>query len=388
MDLRHVRLYQQVKQNLAPRVPASGARALLRDHLGLHSTDYLTPYLSLRARVKDFEPAAFFDDLNRLHSAVRLRAFRGTVFIVHRRNIPLILGGLRSFHASVMAQIEKLSRKQGFDLKRAERIILLHLAGRNRMTAGELNKAVIQSLGLEARPGLLPFFLRYLEFKGLVVRTGQKHINDHVIPYGLLKDWLPEAARRPLETGEALHQLARSYIRKFGPVCLADLCWWLPVSRTEGRRVVEGLKAELEFCLFHGREYMMDRSDLARFKRFAPAGGAPRVVFLPYEDHFPKAYAVRDWFLPAEAEPLLFQKGVTERGQIRPSIWLDGEAIGRWEMDCPARGGSPTKVKIVGLIRSSRFPRKTLAAIEDERRRLEQFLNRKLLPLAGAKEES
>lgn len=388
MDPRHVRLYQQVKQSLAARVPASGARALLKDHLGLHSTDYLTPYLSLRARVKDFEPAAFFDDLNRLRSAVRLRAFRGTVFIVHRKNVPLILGGLRPFYASVMAQMERLGRKEGFDLKRAERIILQRLAGRNRMTAGDLNKSIIRSLGLEARPGLLPFFLRYLEFKGLVVRTGQKHINDHVIPYGLLKDWLPEAARRPLETGEALHQLARSYIRKFGPVCLVDLCWWLPVSRTEGRRVVEGLKAELEFCLFHGREYMMDRSDLARFKRFAPAGGVPRVVFLPYEDHFPKAYAVRDWFLPAEAEPLLFQKGVTERGQIRPSIWLDGEAIGRWEMDCPARGGSPTKVKIVGLIRSSRFPRRILAAIEDERRRLEQFLNRKLLPLAGAKEES
>jgi hypothetical protein len=65
MDVRLVRLYQLTKQNLAVKAAAGSYRRLLRDHLGLHSTDYLTPYLSLQARVRDFEPRALFNALNR-----------------------------------------------------------------------------------------------------------------------------------------------------------------------------------------------------------------------------------------------------------------------------------------------------------------------------------
>jgi len=356
--------------------------------MGLHSTDYLTPYLSLWARVADFEPRTLFDDLNRTRTAVRMRAFRGTVFIVHRKNVPLLMSGLRLFYSSTTTQLERFGRKEGIDLKQAEKIVLPLLAGRKLKTAGELNRAIRLGLGKAFQSGVLPFILRYLEFKGLVVRVGQKHITDHVIPYGLLGDWLPEASRGTPDPDQALASLVRRYILLFGPVCLDDICWWLPVPKTAGRKALDRLKEDLAFFDFDGREYMMDRDDRRRFDRFRPVGDASIINFLPYEDHFPKAYAVRRWFLPEDAEPLLYEKGVTLQGQIRPSIWLDGQIIGRWELTGPLRRGAPAGVRIVGLVRPSRFSKKILAAIDDERQRLERFLNHKLRPLCGAKEES
>ena len=383
MDTRRIRLYQLAKQNLAAKAPAGSYRRLLRDHLGLHSTDYLTPYLSLQARVRDFEPRALFDDLNRTRKAVRLRAFRGTVFIVHRDNLALIQAGAHHFYASTMAQIEKLACQDGLDLKPLEKKVAGLLAGRKRMTALQLNRELRTGL----KPGLPPFFLRYLEFKGLLVRVGQKHLDDHVIPYGLLRDWFPEASAETIDPGRALQEIVRRYIAKFGPVCLDDICWWLPISKTAGKTTVEGLKDELAFFDLNGREYMMDRADFRRFQRFKSGSDEPCLNFLPYEDHFPKAFAVRDWFLSAEAESLLFQKGVTELGQIRPSIWLDGEVIGRWEFQPAGQAGRSTKVKIISLVRPSRFSKKVLSGIEDRRRELELFIDTKIAPLRTKEEK-
>lgn len=54
MDLRTLRLYHLAKQNLLIGAPARNYRRVLKDYLGLHPTDSLTPYLSLRARVEEF----------------------------------------------------------------------------------------------------------------------------------------------------------------------------------------------------------------------------------------------------------------------------------------------------------------------------------------------
>ena len=387
MDVPRLRLYQLTKQNLAAKAPAGSYRRLLKDHLGLHSTDYLTPYLSLQARVRDFEPQALFDDLNKTRKAVRLRAFRGTVFIVHRDNLALIRAGLRLFYSSTTTQLERFGRKEDIDLKRAERIVLPLLAGRKRLTAGELNRAIREGLGKAWSQGILPFVLRYLEFKGLVVRFGQKHIMDHVIPYGLLKDWFPKASGEADDQDRALQAIVRRYIVKFGPVCLDDICWWLPVQKTPAKKAVGELQDGLVFMDLNGREYMMDRADFRRFERFNPDPIEPCINFLPYEDHFPKAFSVRDWYLPAEAESLLFSKGVTELGQIRPSIWLDGEVIGRWELAPAGKAGPRAKVKMIGLIRPSRFSKKVLSAIDERRRELELFIDTKIAPLRTREEK-
>lgn len=168
---------------------------------------------------------------------------------------------------------------------------------------------------------------------------------------------------------------------------LDDICWWLPVPKASGKKAVESLRDELAFLDLNGREYMMGRADFRKFQRFKSDPDEPCVNFLPYEDHFPKAFAVRNWFLSAEAESLLFQKRVTELGQIRPSIWLHGEIIGRWELQSAGQAGPSTKVKIISIIRPSRFLKKVLSSIEDRRRELELFIDKKIAPLRTMEEK-
>jgi hypothetical protein len=76
------------------------------------------------------------------------------------------------------------------------------------------------------------------------------------------------------------------------------------------------------------------------------------VWFLPYEDHFPKVFILRQFYIDDETEEKLLPKSIRHywppemtpppendnrghiaAGQIRPSIWLDGKIIGRWEME-------------------------------------------------------
>ncbi len=383
MDARRLRLYRWAKQNLLTRAPARGYRRVLKDNLGLHSTDYLTPYLSLRARVQDFEPRLLFDDLNRTRTAVRLRAFRGTVFVVHRDNLTLILAGLRQSHSAIRAAIEKLGRRSGQDFPALERRVRRLLSGRKLLPAAVLNK----DLRTVSNRDVAPFFLRYLEFGGVLVRVGQDHAEDRTGPYGLLKDWFPKVVLEDMDPEASTRELALAYIRKFGPVCLDDLCWWLPLPKTAGRKIVHDLRDRLAFFDLDGREYMMAGDEFRRFIKFEPGDGPPLVRLLPYEDHFPKAYIKRDGFLSPEAADLLMGKGTTELGQIRPSIWLDGEVIGRWEIERPAKGGQ-ARVVIKGLVKRSPCSKDIRTGIEEERKSIEIFLNRKFLPLCGMKEET
>lgn len=383
MDARRLSLYRWAKQNLASRAPRADWRRLLKEDLGLHSTDYLTPYLSLWARVRDFEPRSLFDDLNQSRAAVRLRAFRGTVFVVHRDNLTLVLAGLRPWYSTIRAAIEKQGRKSGQNFRALERRVRRLLSGRKLMSASALNK----DLRTTSNRDIAPFFLRYLEFGGVLVRIGQDHAEDRTGRYGLLTDWFPEVSLAAVDPKASVRELALAYIRRFGPVCFDDLCWWLPLPKTAGRRLIQDLRQHLEFFSLNGREYMMAGDEFPRFEKFERKDGPPVVRLLPYEDHFPKAYARRDEFLSPEAADLLMGKRKIELGQIRPSIWLDGQAIGRWEVERPAKGGAAS-VAIKGFIKSVSRSKNLGDAVETERRCLEVFLSRKLLPLCGAKEET
>ncbi len=387
MDARTLRLYQLQKQNLSVKAPRQSFRRLLKENLGLHSTDYLTPYLSLWARVEGFAPRSLYDDLNRSRAAVRVRAFRGTVFVVHRDNLGLILRGLRPYHSSIQAAIGKMGRKSGQDFQEMERRVRTLLRGKKLLPAAAINI----ELRTSSKRDVLPFFLRSLEFGGVLVRVGQAHAEDRNLAYGLLEEWFPEVVLDKSDPQVAPEALSLAYIRKFGPVCLDDLSWWMPAPKSTARSILNGLGDRLASFELNGRDYYLAREELGCLHRTAPEKGEPAVHLLPYEDHYPKAYARRDWFMSPETERLLISTRTIELGQIRPSIWLDGEAIGRWEIERLAAGGGgaarlAAKVKIAGFVKSAHRSKSFLDVVEERRLELERFLNERLLPLCGTQE--
>jgi|GEM_PF-2261531 len=380
MDFKKIRFYQLHKQNLLAKADPGEYQKLMLDHIALHSTDYLTPYLSLWARVKDFDPKALFNDLHDPFNALRMRLFRGTIFVIHRENLKNIMGASKIFLNSILKQNEKFLVKSGLDLAAIEQEVVQLLSQQKELSANELKKLLPDSLKGE----YLSYALRYFEFAGMLVRTNHRYLTDRVIRYGLTAAWFPEIVQNELDPEQALQSLILQYIKKFGPVCLDDLSWWLSITKTMSRKILEALSKSLTSFDFNEQVYYMEKTDLENFALFKFEQDQSEIIsFLPYEDHFPKAYFIRNWFLSEEVAALVYKEGVIFRGQIFPSIWLNGEIIGGWEMNWVNNKKTKMKVAVTAIHKNKKQSAQTQDLIERHRADLEQFINEKIVPLTS-----
>jgi hypothetical protein len=142
------------------------------------------------------------------------------------------------------------------------------------------------------------------------------------------------------------------------------------------------------------RPKYMDQSDI----EIASSITIPKesqVWFLPYEDHFLKAFKDRSNFIDESIQPMLFpadpkqfwpsnpdapkkmpRKGLRATGEVRPTIWLNGKVVGRWEIDDKGK-----QKKIVTTI-YEKTAKKNLTIIDEVRNELEEFVNNRLLPIS------
>lgn len=125
INVDKLRMYQLYKQNLLSKTRAATYHKILLDHIALHSTDYMTPYLSLWARVNQFDPKSLFDDLNEPFNALRMRLFRGTIFVIHRENLSKILAASKILLDSIVRQNRQFLEKAGVDLAGIERELIV-----------------------------------------------------------------------------------------------------------------------------------------------------------------------------------------------------------------------------------------------------------------------
>ncbi|MFC1607647.1 DNA glycosylase AlkZ-like family protein [Candidatus Latescibacterota bacterium] len=378
MNPETIRHYQLNKQHLIYADDHDDYAAVLKGHIALHSTDYVTPYLSLWARTGNFDPSALFDDLSVNRRALRLRAFRGTVFVAHSESLADILGSGEYYQATRLAEIKRFKAGKYIDFSALEQDVIELLSGDKQMNAREMRQAV----GGDMKGDVFSILLRLMEFKGILARAGQRYITDKVIRYGLMREWVPDIDYDAIDPHESLKNLMRRYIRQFGPVCLDDICWWFPLKKATAREILEHIRDELRTFDFNNRSYIMEKNDFNELNAFKPpSGGEPVVSFLPYEDHFPKAYYVRDWYISAETTPSVFHVGKLDYGQIRPSVWIEGEVIGRWEMEWTDTKKTSMKVDIIDLIHERSREREVSGLIEKRRMALEEFINNQLVPL-------
>lgn len=378
MDFEKIRFYQLHKQNLLAKAGSGEYQKLMIDHIALHSTDYSTPYISLWARVNEFDPNNLFNDLNDPFNALRMRLFRGTIFVIHRKSMKNIMDASKIFLKSILKQNEKFLVKAGFDLASIEQEVIRLLASQKELSANELKKLLPEHLKGE----YLSYALRYFEFSGKLVRTNHRYLSDRMIRYGLTADWFPEIVQNEASPETALQTIILQYIQKFGPVCLDDLAWWLSITKTMSRKILEALKENLVSFDFNGQVYYMEKNDLESFGLFNFNHDQQEIVtFLPYEDHFPKAYFIRNWFLADSIAPLVYKEGIIYRGQIFPSIWLNGEIIGGWEMNWVDIEKTEMRVSITAIDKHMKISNQIQDLIEKQRADLERFINEKLVLL-------
>jgi len=374
IPFQKIRLYQLYKQNLLTPARETEYIRVMKDQIALHSTDYITPYLSLWCRVDNFEPASLLKDLNS-RQAWRLRAFRGTVFVMPQEITTDIRSASRIFLVPRLEEAKKILQKNRLEVEPFKKEVIAFIRRNGPLAAAELRKGLSQQVPNE----FFTVILRCLEFSGILIRAEQKHLTDRMIQYDLPPAELTDSQRDP---NEALENIFHKYLRRFGPVCWEDIGWWFPLPKSAIRKMVNKFQKEIILFQWNRQEYLMEKNDYQQLLSFQiKSDQDPLVHFLPYEDHFPKAYHIRNWFLSADTLPLVYQIRKIEHGQLRPTIWLNGEIIGRWEMTWRDKAKSAMKVSVEALSPGIKTTTEVLRLIEQQRSILEKYINQKLIPL-------
>jgi hypothetical protein len=125
--------------------------------------------------------------------------------------------------------------------------------------------------------------------------------------------WFPGGIPEVTDAGP---RLVEAYLRRFGPATVTDIQWWTGWTLGATRSAL----AELETVDVGCGLVLADDTAL-----LPPP--EPTAALLPALDPTPMGWKERDWFLPEDWRPLY-----DRNGNIGPTVWWDGEAVGAWSV--------------------------------------------------------
>jgi hypothetical protein len=317
--------------------PAGAARAMV----ALHGTDPASVHLSCWVRttgcgVAEVERALYED-----RTLIRLLAMRRTVFVT-TLDLAAVLQTACSVEVAARERrkLVKMLAESGIGggtqagsvswLTGAEEAALASLEKRGEATASELAaddprlaERVVLGRGSrnEARQSVAARLLLLLAAEGRAVRGRPRGSwTSHQYRWSPLTRWCPQGLA-DLPEAEAERELARLYLRSFGPAPAEDLQWWTGWTRTRTRRALAGLDlVEADLDGSPGLLLADDQEDV-------PDPG-PWAALLPALDPTPMGWQRREWFLGPHG-PRLFDRA----GNIGPSVWWNGRVVGGWTTD-------------------------------------------------------
>jgi hypothetical protein len=301
--------------------------------VALHATDPATVFLTVAARLREHGGgvAALADALyGETGTLVRMLAMRRTMFVVTRASAPMV-------YAAAGKQIAAAERKKlltfladggGWDAKWLESVeaqVRAALeehgetsgAALSRLVPG-LREQVVVAAGkpYEARQNVASRIIRTMAAAGRIERRR---------PAGSWTSsqfrWANAEPLPEVPVAEARTGVVRAWLGAFGPGTEADLKWWTGWSLTEVRKALAAVGAE---------EVLLDGGAIGHVlpgDAEPPADEPPpAATLLPALDPTPMGWRDRDWFLPREHRPALFDG----TGNVGPTVWWGGEVIGGW----------------------------------------------------------
>ncbi|MBW5420189.1 winged helix DNA-binding domain-containing protein [Streptomyces sp. BG9H] len=316
--------------------PVEVARSLL----ALHGTDPSSVYVGAWARmrdghVRDVERALYED-----RSLIRLLGMRRTVFVASLDVAPVLQAACSRAVAArerhlLLAMLTEAgvatdAAEAAAWLTATEEVALRALEERGEVTAAELadedprlGTVLVLSRGksYEGRQKLASRLLLLLAAEGLVVRGRPRGTwTSHQYRWAPLTDWIP-GGLADWSTQEAEVELARRWLRTFGPAPADDLRWWAGWTKTQTKRALSELHP-VEVDL-DGVTGLLLPDDVAETPQ-----PEPWAALLPALDSTPMGWQNRGWFL-GDHGPRLFDRN----GNIGPSLWWNGRIVGGWAQD-------------------------------------------------------
>jgi hypothetical protein len=324
-----------VRHHLAPAARAGDAVTVARDLVALHATDPSTVYLAARARLRSPAVADVSRALYDERTLVRILGMRRTMFVLPVEWMPVVLAAC----TRAVAVVERRRTEQ-----------FLALAGIGADTAAgwlaDVEDATVAALArrgealsteLSADEPRLALQLRFGEGKSY---AGSQSVASRVLPllaadgrvvrgrprgswtssqyrWSTVEAWLPGGVPE-LKAEEARVELARAWLRAFGPAPVSDLKWWSGWTLGHTRAALAEL-GPVEVDL-DGEPGVALADDLE-----PTPPPEPFAALLPGLDPTVMGWQARDWFLGDHKEALF-----DTNGNAGPTVWWDGRIVGGW----------------------------------------------------------
>ncbi len=312
--------------------PAGSPVEVTRGLTGLHGTDPTSTFLAVLARQPSATVAQIERELYERRSLVRLLAMRRTVFVVPRE-----LAGV--VHAACSAAVGERSRRTYLKLledsgvgdakwlEKVERAAEEALVSLGEATGAQISAAVpemrtrvllAEGKRYETKQSIAPWVMILLASRGRALRAR---------PVGTWAStqwrWtpVPDEMFGDLSVEVARAELARAWLRSFGPATVADLRWWTGWTAAHVKQALAAIDP-IEVDMDGVAGVMLDDDD----DGYRPvASPEPWVALLPALDPTPMGWQQRDWFLGKHAKPMF-----DGTGNIGPTVWCDGRVVGGW----------------------------------------------------------
>ncbi|MEO7003376.1 MAG: winged helix DNA-binding domain-containing protein [Ktedonobacterales bacterium] len=319
-ELRRLRMRSQC---LSGELPMTAYEALRRV-TALQAQDTPAARLAVRPRSMAVTAADVTRACNEERAIVRTWAMRGTLHMLPVEDVRWMVALLGPIFT---ARYHSRRLELGLDAALCARTMSLLreiLAEHGGCTRGDLIHALTnKGLAIDPSSQAPAHLVMYAAMQGVICR-GAEHSEDEPT-YVLLDEWVGQRGgqRAP---DDALAELARRYIRAYGPADADDFAAWAGIPLTTARRGVQLITGELIPVTIAGEPAWMlpdSGQDSADDQTQAPC-----VRLLPAFDAWLLGYRRRDFTLPPRFARTIQAGG----GWIHPVVVVDGIVVGAWRL--------------------------------------------------------
>ena len=305
----------------------------------------IAPYVSLWARMREFDRDSLDIALYEEHTVVRIPWLYGRLYLILAENYPVsyqaikplqrrALGAWGEFvsdpgHWSAVSQdrlrIESLSQR-----------VLEVMSTRGPSTISELTE-LLPELAMCEDPGRHPELgnaklgrrlIPGMCAEGVLVRARPRGgWRSEEYTYSSVSSWLPTVDLASVSPEQALRAVVRNYISYYGPVTAGDVNYWLGgFQRRQIGSVLMGLDSELAHIQLDGSssDFVMLTEQVDDLAQCATEGRC--ALLLPPHDGYTMAYSDMGRLT---REP--YKERVLDRtGETVGTVWADGYIVGTW----------------------------------------------------------
>src|SRR6267143_443866 len=373
-----------VKNHLLRQSGKGSVVGVADDLCGLHATSSITPYLSLFNRIDKFSP----EDLNLelgLKKLQRVRAMRGTLFLVSREMFPVAAIATRASEDKIDRALLRwhISNEEFQTVSKA----ILSTLNQHSKTIVEIKRDISSRLSktMTLKVGWrimkrtnVDEVLNLLILQGKIQSQAEPLVWEDVKwdGYGLrFFSAIRKITYSPTQTGtddildtsSARTKLVELYIRRYGPVAIDDIAWWMDLSRKIVVNIVEGISDRLVKIRIRGlrQEFLLHEQELDTLQNLDQEDSS--VHFLPFEDPYAKGFKLKQRLIDHK-----FERTAYTTGGALPAGLGDGRIVGTW--------GVTIADHVMRLVVGRFVPleRRAIEKIREEGQRLGGFLTREM----------